>query len=428
LKKWFNHPVFVQVVCAVMAIFLVHAYVVNKAYKELVAEALRDHMATAIVTLQGNNAKLFGVYTQGAVSEDLDLSTEGIRELSRMERELEQALQIQSGPFRWWDLEEIDWNINELKNKTHLSDDEIKYIEETRRINQAFIDLYYQLMDEEGVPLKSYGKDKMRIPTVYKRFIQRANQMAMDKTYQETMAYDVEEERVHISPIDESVITVDDAQIMAENFLSDIMESLPELKLTIKEEAYEYDYVNAKFGDDYVYNVTVDRHGKSLRAYLVYHGGNGTFSEEKIDASAGEYFKKFIKEDFVLYAKELKYDEEKLDRIDYNFVYFDGHCYDLNKTMRLSVNSYGNLSRFEETYSDVLLKIPELLSVEAVRSNLKGTGHLKTVLVKTQEKDYEYWFYMKSNGAYYTIRMNPFTGEQKEVLSKAPLYYKRIEL
>ncbi|MBN2898245.1 MAG: hypothetical protein JXO44_05680 [Clostridia bacterium] len=428
MKKFYNHTVFLQILCIVLMIFLVNGLSKDRVYEEMVVELLRDNMTEGIESLQKNNAILLGAYMKGQIPEDFEMTFEGIQPILSIDDELEAVLGFEHRPFDWMTLEFAAWDLEELSDKAELNEMDLQYIEDVRYVNQALIDAYYDIIDKQGVSFRIGYEDKPKVIGIYKEFVKRARDIAMSDAYQRMKDFEVEEAPVEAQVKNEAVISAEEARVLAEAFVEKATGKSSDLKLEEERLAYEFELQDTTFGDDSAYCVSVDKDGCWLQAYLSYKMGGGAYNDATIDREANKYIEALIPEQYVLYDREVAFEDGKLEEVSYKFVYYDGVYYDETRHIEMTVDNYGYLDSFDQTFNEELIHIPSVISEETLVSSVKGTGLQKSVLVRTEDDEMVYWVYMKSNGAIYTLVFDAMTGVQKEVLPKTAIYYNRIQL
>lgn len=405
--------------------FLISSLANSRSYKSLVIEILRDHLPESIEELQEANAQLLGIYMRGAVGEDLKFDTNSMQELWNLDRKLDAALKIEHRPFDWFYMNVVSWRIEDMADNQVLTEADLAYIEDVRQVNQAIIDAYYDIINARDISFNIGYDDKDKAMSIYKALIGRAKDIASSDAYMRVDAYEVVGLKKTQSQSDTSAetIPIDEARQMASHFTQLVTDEIPIFEEEEDEDSYVFEKQSTKAFEDGIYNIRVDKDGREMSAYLTCKGGGGAYSEEKIDEKAEGYIQKLVPEGYVMYDRTLRYEEQKLEEIDYELIHFDGTYYDASRKISISVDNYGYLDNFDQKYNEEITNMPMLISEESIKASIKGTGFLRMILVRNNKGDMEYYVYMKSNGATYTIVFDALTGEQKDVLSKSPVYY-----
>ena len=432
MKKLLNKPVILQMICVILAMFLIHHIGMNRANKDVISEIIGDYLPDTIRSIEKNNATLLGIYISGYVDEDIELLDEGISELSFLDWELEDAINIEHRPFKWWYFDRVEWKLDDLKEKTSLSEADLLYIENVLAINQEFIDLYYEIIEEEKVDFHIGYDDETKAIPVYKKFIEGAKIIASSERYDEVSDFEVsfdgesllsktETSEASIEP----KLSKEAAQLLAEDFTQRATGEIPTFEFEEDELYYEFEKESKEAFEKGIYNVSIAKDGKSLSAYLRVKGAGGQYSEEKIDEAAKVYIDQLIPEGYELFEKEIRLDEGKLDSVEYRFVYYDGVYYDAMQTIDLEVDNYGYLDGFDQLLAEPVVNIPDIQTIDAIRGSIKGKGLQEVILVRNGDGELEYRVYIERNGAVYTLIYDAMTGKRKEILPKSDLYYNR---
>jgi hypothetical protein len=388
----------------------------------MLIEILRYNMTESIEEIQKINSELLGIYTKGQIPEDFGFENESINQLWDIDRELESVLGIQHRPFDWFCFERVEWNIEEMARNKALTEDDLNYIQDVRAVNQGIINAYYDIIDEENMEFHITYDEKPRVIGVYKELVNRAKVIASSQAYKRADAYEVSEARVEVELV-QTRLGLNDARIMAGAFTKKVTDEIPIFEVEEDEESYEFQKKSKEPFEEGIYNIRVDKNGRKIWAYLTCKGGGGAYSEEKIDEKAKTYIEQLVPEQYFLYNKECHYDNQKLEEIAYDFIHYDGTYYDGSRTIGIVVDNLGYLDHFDQGLNDDIINMPTLVTEDAIKASIKGPGFLRMILVRNDQDQMEYWVYMKSNGATYTLVFDALTGEQKEVLSKSPIYY-----
>jgi hypothetical protein len=419
-------------ICVILAMFLIHHIGMNRANKDVISEIIGDYLPDTIRSIEKNNATLLGIYISGYVDEDTELLDEGISELSLLDWELEDAINIEHRPFKWWYFDRFKWKLNDLKKKTSLSEADLLYIENILAINQEFIDLYYEIIEEEKIDFHIGYDDETKAILVYKKFIEGAKIIASSERYEEVDDFEVSFEtnlnttetgttEVFIEPSLSKV----EAQILAGDFFQRATGEIPALEFEEDELYYEFEKKRKEQFEKGIYNVSIAKDGKSLSAYLRVKGAGGQYSEDKIDEAAKVYIDQLIPEGYELFEKEIRLDESTLDSVEYRFIYYNGVYYDAMQMIDLEVDNFGYLDGFDQLLAEPMVNIPDIQTVDTIRGAIKGKGLQEVILVRNRDGELEYRAYMERNGAVYTLIYDAMTGKRKEILPKSDLYYNR---
>lgn len=410
--------------------FLINSVTNSQSYKSLVIEILRDHLPESIEELQKANAELLGIYMSGQVEEDLEFNTDSMRQLWNLDRKLDAVLKIQHRPFDWFYFELVTWRIEDMADNKVLTEADLAYIQDVRQVNQAIIDAYYDIIKERHISFNINYDDKDKVIGIYKALISRAKEVASSDAYMRVDEYEVVElnkvQRQNESTT--KIISIDEARQMANHFTQLVTDEISIFSEEEDEMAYEFEKANQTAFEEGVYNIRVDKDGREMRAYLTCKGGGGAYSEDKIDEKAEGYIQKLVPENYVMYDRIPSYEAKTLEEITYAFIHYDGTYYDASRKINLTIDNYGYLDNFQQTYNDEIKNMPMLISEESIQDSIKGKGFLRIILVRNKDDEMTYYVYMKSNGATYTIVFDALTGEQKDVLSKLPLYYNVKEI
>lgn len=418
-------------ICVILAMFLIHHIGMNRANKDVISEIIGDYLPDTIRSIEKNNATLLGIYITGQVDKETELLDDGMTELSFIDWELEDAINIEHRPFTWWHFDRIEWKLDDLKKKGTLTDDDLLYIQNVQALNQEFIDLYYDVIEEENVAFQIGFDDETKAIPVYKKFIEGAKIIASTERYELVGDFEVAYEgssasdELSISEEDISVLSKEEAERLAEDFYQRATGEVPPFEFEEEEQDYEFEKVTTERFEDGNYHVSVNKDGTSLSVYLRTKGAGGQYSEEKIDEAAKVYIDQLIPEGYELFEKEIRLDEGKLDSVEYRFVYYDGVYYDAMQMIDLEVDNFGYLDGFDQLLAEPVVNIPDIQTEDAIRGSIKGKGLQEVILVRNRDGELEYRVYMESNGAVYTLIYDAMTGKRKEILPKSDLYYNR---
>lgn len=419
-------------ICVILAMFLIHNIGMNRANKEVISEIIGDYLPDTIRSIEKNNATLLGIYITGHVDKDVELLDEGMSELSFIDWELEDAINIEHRPFRWWYFDRVQWQLDDLKKKVSLSESDLFYIESILAINQEFIDLYYGIIEKEQVAFRiGYDDEKKAIP-IYKKFIEGAKVIASSKRYDQAHDFEVSFEGESsitgtgdVELFVEPVLTKEEAKLLAGDFLQRATGEIPALEFEEDDLYYEFEKEDKEEFEKGIYHVSVAKNGKSLSAHLRIKSAGGQYGEEKIDEAAKVYIDQLIPQGYELFEKEIHLDEGKLDSVEYRFIYYNGLYYDAMQIIDLEVDNFGYLDDFDQLLASPVVNIPEIQTEDAIRGSINGKSLQEVILVRNHDGELEYRVYMENNGAIYTLIYDAVTGKRKEILPKSDLYYNR---
>ncbi len=425
MKKFYNHPVFLQILCVILIMFLGKSLYDTKNYKALVTEVLRNSLSAGVESLQKNNAALLGASMNGIMKEDLELAFEGLDTLIFNEDEIGAVLGIQHRPFDWMDLKFIEWSIRDLSYKDSLSKKDIAFIKDVRVVNEALIDAYYEIIEAEGVSFRIGYSDKKRVIDIYKSWINRAQIIAETDAYQNMCDFETDEES---GSIVDDAYTMEQARVVALDFIKKVTGKVFELEEDENPLSFVFEVLNTDVNNENCYVVTVNKNKGLLSAYLSYKLGNGAFDAKLIDASAVNYMDLLVPENYVLYDRSLNYSDNELESIKYALVYYNGQYYDNTQRIEMCIDTKGRLDDYSQTYNDVELNMPKLIAPTDLLSKIADEGIEKVLLVRKEDTSWVYWVYIQSNGALYTAEYDAVTGNQSVIYSESSLYYNRVDL
>jgi hypothetical protein len=404
----------------------------NRNSNKYVYESVDRNLKKAITELENMNEVIFNIYMQENFEKDYDIDTNYIGDLDRQYREIRDIYNIKYGSFDWFNLEILDWNIRDIKDKKNLTKEDEQYLKTVHKYNKELINAYYKVLDDKDI---RSNKDYVKIKRVYKEFITQANRISMKKEYSKLKKYKVKESEVteNIEAKKENNrVSLKEAKELTNQVLQKIFKE----KLVViedkksREKTYEF-YNKWEDGKDKnSYNISVGKEDGSFSMYRSSQLVTDVVSEENLDKKAIEIKDIFVPKDYVCYEKKKRLDEGKLNRINYKFIKIVDGIYDESHQIQIEMNCYGNLSdlRISEplNYKVVNIEKPNIEKKDILSKLTKG-NITNVILVKNTDEELQYRVFIELNEELYTYIFNANTGGKIDTIKSERMYFKRVD-
>ncbi|MCT4507404.1 MAG: hypothetical protein N4A48_01350 [Tepidibacter sp.] len=432
MNKLFSNKVFLQIISVVLLIISVNLFMLNRNSNKYVYESVDRNLKKAITELENMNEVIFNIYMQENFEKDYDIDTNYIGDLDRQYREIRDIYNIKYGSFDWFNLEILDWNIRDIKDKKNLTKEDEQYLKTVHKYNKELINAYYKVLDDKDI---RSNKDYVKIKRVYKEFITQANRISMKKEYSKLKKYKVKESEVteNIEAKKENNrVSLKEAKELTNQVLQKIFKE----KLVViedkksREKTYEF-YNKWEDGKDKnSYNISVGKEDGSFSMYRSSQLVTDVVSEENLDKKAIEIKDIFVPKDYVCYEKKKRLDEGKLNRINYKFIKIVDGIYDESHQIQIEMNCYGNLSdlRISEplNYKVVNIEKPNIEKKDILSKLTKG-NITNVILVKNTDEELQYRVFIELNEELYTYIFNANTGGKIDTIKSERMYFKRVD-
>lgn len=432
MNKLFSNKVFLQIISIVLFIISVNLFMLNRNSNKYVYESVDRNLKKAITELENMNEVIFNIYMQENFEKDYDIDTNYIGDLDRQYREIRDIYNIKYGSFDWFNLEILDWNIRDIKDKKNLTKEDEQYLKTVHKYNKELINAYYKVLDDKDI---RSNKDYVKIKRVYKEFITQANRISMKKEYSKLKKYKVKESEVteNIEAKKENNrVSLKEAKELTTQVLQKIFKE----KLVViedkksREKTYEF-YNKWEDGKDKnSYNISVGKEDGSFSMYRSSQLVTDVVSEENLDKKAIEIKDIFVPKDYVCYEKKKRFDEGKLNRINYKFIKIVDGIYDESHQIQIEMNCYGNLSDLRISdplnYKVVNIEKPNIEKKDILSKLTKG-NITNVILVKNTDEELQYRVFIELNEELHTYIFNANTGGKIDTIKSERMYFKRVD-
>jgi len=427
MKKLFNHPVALQMLCVILMIVSVNLFLKTKAQDEFFMSVLEENMSSAVYALEEINETIMGIYVSGKVDESVQIDVRPIYDMSSMNYEASKVLNAEDNLFRWHDLAKVQHAIRDMKKLNQLSEEDLSYLLDVHNEQQQVIDAYYETLDAYGIDEYINHDEEKYVKDIYKDFISKVSAIGISKLSERNSAFDVvlvDNNETSFKP----VMTKEDAEILAYALHEKITGKVGSYQCEESLMEYEFDSEWNVHSDDDAYDITIDKETGDVNVHLSAWSGEGQYSEERIEAVAKTYIEQLVPQTFVLYDRSIRMDDNKIDSIDYEFIYYNGVYYDERQEITLRIGSQGKLERYNYSMKQTPPNIPLIVDVDAIERTVKTENLEDVVLVFNRQNKFEYQVYVVQDDVMYTLYYDALTGEQEGVLRKSKVYSAVIEL
>lgn len=436
MNKIFSHKVTLQIISIVLMILLVNSFVQNRNLNKYLYKRLDRDLENAIAELRYTNEKISRLYMDGDFETDYKISTSYIIDLDRANREIKKIFNISGAAFQWDDLIFIKWNIHNMKDKGYLTKEDEEYLKSIHSYNKRLIEAYYEILEKNKIDRNSFNKDYGKIKKVYKEFIAEANKMAMEKEYKKTIRYNIDEEETETEENNEDEKLENNVSLKeAEQLAAKVLEKLfHEKAILIEDEDAEQDeykfYNKWEDGKDKnLYHISIGKEDDSFMMYKRSQLVTKPFAEEDLDNKAREIRDIFVPENYVCYEKKKKFDEGKLEEIEYKFIKKINDVYDESHVIEIEINVYGALSGLfisDPNNRQIDIEEPKLTKKDIISKITRGkVDHV--ILVKNADGQLQYRIFIELNEEIYTYTFHANTGEKGDFRKSDKMYFERVD-
>lgn len=431
MNKLFSNKVFLQIISVVLLIISVNLFMLNRNSNKYVYESVDRNLKKAITELENMNEVIFNIYMQEDFEKEYKIDTNYIGALGRQDIEIRDIYNIKYGFFNWFDLEIINWNIRDIKDKKNLTKEDEQYLKTVHKYNKELIKAYYEVLDDNDMRLnKDYGKLKKE----YKEFITEANKISTKKEYSKLRKYKVREsedtENIEVEK-EENRVSLEEAKDLADQVLQKIFKEKPVMieEEKPREKTYEFNNQWEDGEDKNSYNITVGKENGSFSMYRSSQLVTDVVSEENMDKKASEIKDIFVPKDYICYEKKKRVSEGKLEEINYQFIRQVDGIYDETHKIQIEMNCYGSLSDLRISdplnYKMVNIDKPKITKEDIVSKLTKGNV-TNVILVKNTDEELQYRVFIELNEELYTYIFNANTGDKIDTRKSESMYFKRV--
>ncbi len=427
MKKLFNHPVALQMLCVILMIVSVNLFLKSKTQDEFFMSVLEDNMSSAVYALEEINETIMGIYVSGEVDASIQIDVRPIYTMSSMNYEASKVLNAGDDLFRWHDFSRVQHVIKDMKKLNQLSEEDLSYLLDVHNEQQQVIDAYYETLNAHGIDEYIDHDEKKYVKEIYKDFISKVSTIGISKLSERNSAFDVvlvDDNETSFEP----VMTKEEAETLAYALHEKITGKVGSFQCEDSLMEYEFDNDWSVYSDDDAYDITIDKETGDVSVHLSAWSGEGQYSEDRIDAVAKSYMKKLVPQTFVLYDRSIRMDDNKIDSINYEFIYYNGAYYDERQEITLRIGGQGKLERYNYSMQQAPQHIPPIVDVEAIERTVKTETSEGAVLVFNRQNKFEYQVYVLQDNVMYTLYYDALTGEQLGVIRKSKPYSVVIEL
>ncbi|CAH2214204.1 hypothetical protein [Tepidibacter aestuarii] len=427
MNKMFSNKVFLQITSVVLLIISVNLFILNRNSNKYVYERVDRDLKKAITELEDINEVVFDMYMQGNFKKDYKIDTEYIFALDRQDREIEKIYSIEHGPFNWFGLDFITFNIIKIKDKGNLNKEDEEYLKGVHKYNKQLIKAYYKVLNDNEMRV---DQDDGKLKKIYKEFIIEANKISGEKEYSKLREYKVKRSET-ITENEEHKVSLEEAKKLTTEVLEKIFNEKPAI---IEEEDYnedEYEFYNKweDGKDKNLYSISI---GKKDGSFMMYRRSQLTMavlSEDNLDKKAREIKDIVVPKDYICYEREKMFREGKLYAINYNFIRKVDNVYDESHKIEIGMNCYGYLSdlRISDPLNYKKVNIEEPKVVKKYILSKLAKGDIKNVIL-AQNKDgkLEYRVFIELNKELYTYTFDANTEEQTDYRKSDRMYFERV--
>ncbi|WFD11504.1 hypothetical protein [Tepidibacter hydrothermalis] len=431
MNKLFSNKVFLQIISVVLLIISINLFMLNRNSNKYVYESVDRNLKKAITELENMNEVIFNIYMQENSEKEYKIHTNYIGALAREDREIRDIYNIKYGAFDWFELEIINWNIRDIKDKKNLTKEDEQYLKTVHKYNKELIKAYYKVLDDNDMRLnKDYGKLKKE----YKEFITQANKISMKKEYSKLRKYKVREsegtENIEAKK-EKNRVSLQEAKELTTEVLQKIFKEKPVIIEDKKSRENTYEFYNEweDGKDKNSYNISVGKEDGSFSMYRSSQLVTAVVSEENLEQKAIEIKDIFVPKDYVCYEKKKRFDEGNLDEINYKFIRKVDDVYDESHQIQIEMNCYGSLSDLRISdplnYKVVNIEKPKVAKKDIVSKLTKGNV-INVILVKNTDEELEYRVFIELNEEIYTYIFNANTGDKIDTIKSERMYFKRV--
>lgn len=411
----------------VLIVFALNSWFANQLHKDLLSEVLYINLDATIDALEDINIELMDIYLKEKVDESVQINTHAFDEMDLISDEVDELLGIEHQAMRWYRLGSIEWTIKELKYKESLSPSDMEYILDYHRINQELLNAYNDILISYNVDKYRYSNKKKYVSDIYKDFSIKGSKIISSESFETLYDFEPilnEEELAEF----ESKITQGEAEKIANALYLELTGEIANFEIEERSEFYEFkeDWnINSKKDN---YEITIYKDTLEVDVHLSAWGGEGQFSEAKIDESAKKYITQFVPEDHVVVHKDIRIDENRIDSITYTLIKFDGKYYNGQNEIRLKVDNQGKLRSYNYCLMGSNKKIGDIVDEEEITNQI-NLGTIESVILVLNDKDvFEYQVRLKLNNTTYILSFDALTGEQTAIFNSDRFYGNRASL
>ncbi len=434
MNKVFSHKVTLQIMSVILVILLANSFIQNRNLNKYVHERVDKDLSQAIDELEQMNEAIFGLYMGAAFEEDHKIDTEHIFNLGLFQEEIEKIFKLSQGPFRWYDLDRVEWNINDINKKGYLSKEDEKYLKSFHNYNKRLIQAYHEILNKNKIDENSFDIEHKKIKKVYKAFMEDANRMAMEEEYRRIRRYRVYKEEGKTMRNNEKAktsISLKEANELGVKVLERLFHEEALLTKEKDSETDEYTFSNKweDGKDKNLYSISIDKEKGSFSMYKRSQLVTNTLSEEEIDKKAREIKDIVVPKNYVCYERKKRLNEGKLEEIEYKFIEKINSVYNEFHIIEMQINCYGALSDLyisDPLNEKMLIEKPKLTKEDILSKLSKGKIE-NILLVKDKKGQLEYRVFIDFNEDIYTYIFDGNTGEKRDFRKSEKMYFKRVD-
>lgn len=434
MNKIFSNKVTYQIISVVLLILLINIFTINRNSNKYVHESVYNNLEKAITELEDMNEVIFNIYMQQNLEKNYKINMDYIGALGIQNTEIEKIYNIDNGAFDWLSLSFRYWPIIEIKDKETLTKKDEEYLKGIHKYNKKLIKAYYKVLNDNDMnSFYSSGEEK-KYKKIYKEFILAANKISMDKEYVKLRKYRVEEKESMKNTEEEKTenkVSLEEARQLTDEILEKIFKEKPVIIDEEKTGEKTYEFYN-KWEDEKeknLYSISIGKEYGSLSMYRRRQSTMPVVSEKDLDKKARDIKDILVSKDYVCYEKKKRFDEGKLEEINYKFIRKVDDVYDESHKIEIEMNCYGSLSDLcisdPLNYKKVKIEKPKVTKEDIVSKLTKGNA-TNVILVKNTDRELQYRVFIELNQESYTYTFDANTGEKIDTGKSDRMYFKRV--